>query len=144
MRGALSHTLCVPRYLTITVAPFGAFRTAPPGYHTFLSLHPSAAFTVHDSVRLSSFILPCRLTLIYSLGCDFCSSDQRFARRLAGSSHPASFRFHLTINTLCLRLHPSLYQTDLGLAPLRNVRRQAHKKEKAGRHDLSAMPPCDN
>ena len=42
--------LCVQRYLTITVTPFEVFRTDLPGYHTFLSLHPSAAFTAHDSV----------------------------------------------------------------------------------------------
>ena len=28
----------------------------------------------------------------------------------------------------CLRLYPSRYRADLGLAPLRNVRRQAHQK----------------
>ena len=28
----------------------------------------------------------------------------------------------------CLRLHPSRYRADSGLAPLRNVRRQAHQK----------------
>ena len=37
---------------------------------------------------------------MHSLICDFCSSDQRFARELVGSPHPASFRFHLTMNTL--------------------------------------------
>lgn len=31
---------------------------------------------------------------------DFCSSDQRFAHELVCSSHPASFRFHLTMDTL--------------------------------------------
>ena len=37
---------------------------------------------------------------MHSLICDFCSSDQRFARGLVGSPHPASLRFHLTMNTL--------------------------------------------
>ena len=32
--------------------------------------------------------------------CDFYSSDQRFARGLVCSPHPASFRFHLTVDTL--------------------------------------------
>src|SRR5699024_2633021 len=32
--------------------------------------------------------------------CDFCPSDQRFARGLVGSPHPASFRSHLTMGTL--------------------------------------------
>ena len=31
----------------------------------------------------------------------------------------------------CLRLYPSRYRVDLGLAPLRNVRRQAHTEKKA-------------
>ncbi|MEE1496255.1 MAG: hypothetical protein UF433_02625, partial [Clostridium sp.] len=31
---------------------------------------------------------------------DFCPSDRRFARGLVGSPHPASFRFHLTMDTL--------------------------------------------
>ena len=38
--------------------------------------------------------------LMYSLLCDFCSTDQRFARGLVGFPHPASFRFHLTMDTL--------------------------------------------
>ena len=37
---------------------------------------------------------------MHSLLCDFCSSDRRFARGLVGSPHPASFRFHLTMDTL--------------------------------------------
>lgn len=40
----------IQRYLPVTVTLFRAFRTDLPGYHTFLSLHPSAAFTAHDSV----------------------------------------------------------------------------------------------
>lgn len=41
-----------------------------------------------------------RLTLMYSLIYDFFPSDRRFARRLVGSPHPASFRFQLTMDTL--------------------------------------------
>ena len=37
---------------------------------------------------------------MYSLIYDFFPSDRRFARRLVGSPHPASFRFHLTMDTL--------------------------------------------
>ena len=37
---------------------------------------------------------------MHNLICGFCSSDQRFARWLVCSPHPASFRFHLTIDTL--------------------------------------------
>lgn len=46
----LCWLLYVQRYLPVTVALFRAFRTDLSGYHTFLSLHPSAAFTAHDSV----------------------------------------------------------------------------------------------
>lgn len=35
-----------------------------------------------------------------NLICDFCSSDQRFARRVVYSPHPASFEFHLAMDTL--------------------------------------------
>ena len=37
---------------------------------------------------------------MHNLLCDFCSSDRRFAHGLVCSPHPASFRFHLTMNTL--------------------------------------------
>ena len=37
---------------------------------------------------------------MHNLIWDFCPSDQRFARELVFSSHPASFRFHLTMDTL--------------------------------------------
>ena len=37
---------------------------------------------------------------MHNLIWDFCSSDQRFAHELVCSSHPASFRFHLTMDTL--------------------------------------------
>ena len=37
---------------------------------------------------------------MHNLVCDFCSSDQRFAHGLVCSPHPASFRFHLTMDTL--------------------------------------------
>ena len=40
------------------------------------------------------------LTLVHGLLCDFCPSDQRFAHGLVDSPHPASFRFHLTMDTL--------------------------------------------
>ena len=42
----------------------------------------------------------CNLTLMHNLIWDFCPSDQRFAHELVCSSHPASFRFHLTMVTL--------------------------------------------
>ena len=36
--------------LLAVVTSFEAYRTDLPGYHTFLSLHPSATFIPHDSV----------------------------------------------------------------------------------------------
>ena len=37
-----------------------------------------------------------------------------------------SFRFHLAMDTLGVRLYPSRYRADSGLSPVRNVRRRAH------------------
>ena len=82
------------------VTSFKAYRTDLPRYHTFLPLHPSASSIMHDSVQLLGFNLACNLTLMHNLIWDFCPSDQRFARELVCSSHPASFRFHLTMDTL--------------------------------------------
>ena len=82
------------------VTPFRAYRTDLPRYHTFPSLHPSATFIMHDSVQLLGFNLLRSLALIHNLICGFCASDQRFARGLVRSPHPASFRFHLTVDTL--------------------------------------------
>ena len=42
----------------------------------------------------------CSLIPMHGLLCDFCLSDQRFAHWLVFSQHPASFRFHLTVDTL--------------------------------------------
>ena len=42
--------------------------------------------------------------------------------------HPASFRFPSRGHP-CLRLYPSHCRVDSGLAPIRNVRRQAHIKK---------------
>ena len=38
-----------------------------------------------------------------------------------------SFRFHLAMDTLGVRLYPSRYRADSGLSPVRNVRRRAHQ-----------------
>ena len=43
--------------------------------------------------------------------------------------HPASFRFPSRGHP-CLRLYPSHCRADSGLAPIRNVRRQAHINKK--------------
>ena len=37
-------------HLSVLVAPFRAYHTDLPRYHTFPSLHPSATFIMHDSV----------------------------------------------------------------------------------------------
>ncbi len=37
---------------------------------------------------------------MHNLICGFCSSDQRFAHGLVCSPYPASFRFHLSMDTL--------------------------------------------
>ena len=67
-----------------------------PGTTRFF-LHPSASFIMHYSVQLLGLIWVAVLpTCMTSYG-DFCSSDQRFARELVYSSHPASFRFHLNM-----------------------------------------------
>ena len=49
------------------VTSFKAYRTDLPGYHTFLSLHLSATFTIHDSVWLLGFDLFGSLTLTHGL-----------------------------------------------------------------------------
>ena len=51
------------------------------------------------------------------LVCDFCSSGQRFARGLVGFPHPASFRFHLAMDTLAFlprKRSERLGKTDSG------------------------------
>ena len=71
---------------------------------------------------------------------DFCSSGQRFALGLVGSPNPASFRFHLNDVHPCLRLCPSHYRADSGLAPVRNVRRWAHIKKEPGEDEIHLRP----
>ena len=80
----------------MAVTPLRAFRTDLPGYHTFLSLHPPAIFIPHDSVQLLGFGLLCSLTLIRDLIYGFCSSV------VSLFPHPASFRFHLTMDTFAV------------------------------------------
>ena len=41
-----------------------------------------------------------------------------------------SFRFHLAMDTLGVRLYPSRYRADSGLSPVRNVRRRAHQTKR--------------
>ena len=111
------------------VTPFRAFHADLPGYHTFLSLHPSATFTIHDSVQLSGFDLLGSLTLMHSLMrflfvrpeiCPWVSMFpiSSFLQIPPHDGHP------------CFWLYPSHCQADSGLAPVRNVRRQAHQEKK--------------
>ena len=51
--------------------------------------------------------------------CDFCSSDQRFAHGLVCSPYPASFRFHLTMDTLALGYTLLTTRACCGLSPIR-------------------------
>ena len=80
MTSADSCTFSTASFPCTVVTSFKAFRTGLPGYHTFLSLHPSATFIPRDSVQLLGFDLCGSLTLTKDLICDFCPSDQRFAR----------------------------------------------------------------
>ena len=57
----------VQHYLSIRVIPFRTFRTDLPRYHTSLSLHLSATFTIRDSVWLLGFDLFSDLTLTHGL-----------------------------------------------------------------------------
>ena len=74
------------------VTPFRAFPADLPGYHTFLSLHLPAASTTACSVQLLDFDLDGGLIPSDSL----YTVPVRQARGLP----PASFRFHLTVDTL--------------------------------------------
>ena len=136
MSGALLHTLCVQRCLTTTVTAFGVFRTDLPGCH-FLSLQLSAVFILHGSVSLWGFILYCRLFLIQNLICDFCSSDQSFAR---GQSVPTSGYLQICsrLQHPCLRLSPSRYRADSELSPVKMCA-AGHTKKTADRINPSAV-----
>ena len=71
-----------------------------PGTHTFFPSLP-ATFTSDDSVQLLGFGFLRSLTLICGLVCDFCSSGRRFAHWSTSQlRNTASFRFHLTMDTL--------------------------------------------
>ena len=72
--------------------PCRTFRADLPGYHTFLSLHLPAASTTACSVQLLDFDLDGGLIPSDSL----YTVPVRQARGLP----PASFRFHLTVDTL--------------------------------------------
>ena len=73
-------------------------QTSPGTTHFFLSIHlPHLPYMI----LCSYWALTCYAVLPSCIAwCDFCSSDQRFAHGLVCSPHPASFRFHLTMDTL--------------------------------------------
>ena len=91
-----------PRYLKFRIANTLTVRLQ--------NLHSSdrvrSIFSLLDPFRVFRTDLPgvqilgCILTLMRSLICGFCSSDQRFAHGLVDSPHPTSFRFAVTCNTL--------------------------------------------
>jgi len=97
----------------MTSADFCAFSTALGSGYTFrriprrpprvphVSFPPSTCRLYHKRFRVVIGLrLVCSLTPAYSLINGFCSSGQRFARWLVCPQHPASFRFHLTMDTL--------------------------------------------
>ena len=57
-----------------------------------------------------------------------CPPDAISVRQVKGLL-TASFRFHLTMDTLAVQLYPSRCRANSGLTPARNVRRQAHNKK---------------
>ena len=71
-----------------------------------------------------------------SLICDFCPSDQRFARKLVCSSHPASFRFHLTMDTLAVQLYISHYLGMFRTFTCESAPMARKRKEDVLRHPL--------
>ena len=107
----LPHTLHVPHYLfanshcfqcflsLLVIPPFSVILKTP----TDSVLHLSATMTSADFCAFSTTLgsdLYSNLTLMHNLIWDFCSSYRRFARKLVCSSHPASFRFEVTLDTL--------------------------------------------
>ena len=80
---------------------------------------------------------------MYSLICGFCPLDQRFARGLVCSTS-GFLQICSHLQHPCLRLYPSRYRADSGLAPVRNVRRQAHiTNEDAGKTPASSFAVSD-
>ena len=126
MTSADSCAFSTASFPCAVVTSLKAFRTGLPGYHTFLSLHLSATFIPRDSVQLLGFGLLSSRKTLYVI-------SFRQTRDLPVVSlfpHPASFRFPSRGHP-CLRLYPSHCRVDSGLAPIRNVRRQAHIKNYA-------------
>ena len=97
-----------------------ACETSPVKVHS-LSLHLPAAFT-RTSSNFWTSVPFATLSVFPSLICGSCPSGQRFAYSFfqipSHGGHP------------CFRLYPSHYRADSGLTPVRNVRRQAHKKSR--------------
>ena len=57
-----------------------------------------------------------------------CLPDEISVRQSRDLPAP-SFRFHLTMDTLGVRLYPSRYRADSGLSPVGNVRSQGAQKK---------------
>ena len=60
--------------------------------------------------------------------CPRCLPDEIPVRQ-SGDLPAPSFRFHLTMDTLGVRLYPSRYRADSGLAPVGTCARRAHEKK---------------
>src|SRR5699024_461105 len=75
MSGALSHTLCVPRYLTITITPFGAFHTDLSGVQ---NKHPVDVFSAPTEAerRRTRFFPSIHLShLLHMIPCSYRASS---------------------------------------------------------------------
>ena len=101
-------------------------QTSPGTTRFFLSIHPlHLPYMIPCSYRASA----CKAVL------PSCMAFYVISVRQTGDlpvvslfPHPASFRFPSRGHP-CLRLYPSHCRVDSGLAPIRNVRRQAHIKK---------------
>ena len=69
--------------------------------------------------------------------CPRCLPDGVPVRQLRDLPSP-SFRFHLAMDTLGVRLYPSRCRADSGLAPVGTCARRAHKERHSGK-DPSAL-----
>lgn len=95
----LTSARSAPLSYLAAVTPFGALHADLPGYHTFLSLHLSAALITHDSCSYWTSACIAVFPLMRDLLCDSVP-QARGLPVVYLLPHPASFRFRLTTDTL--------------------------------------------
>ena len=97
----LAHTMTSADFSQFVVTAGFPVCEISPSTHTFFLPYTRRIYC-SQSVQLLGFDLFSSLALAYSLIGDFCSSGQRFAfgRDLSTLPLLASFRFHLTMDTL--------------------------------------------